>query len=86
MRERHSCYLRVLDDGVSMRPAVEKILSGIEGFEFELYRGYLHWRFDVAFMDGCFSYCCGSKKFDQFQDLVESRRPVSFDELERYLQ
>jgi hypothetical protein len=78
-------YIRSFQSEWQLDPDVEKILSEIEGFTYNLTRGFLHWRFQNGLDEGTLSYSIETERFQRFQQLIKKNHPTSFEELEVFL-
>ena len=69
---------------VSLLPEVERIFSTIMDFSYKIENGYFSWRYrDID--SGTIPYLVDSNEFIAFQQVVTSKHPKQFDELEGIL-
>jgi hypothetical protein len=78
-------YIRSFETEWQLDPEVEEILSKIDGFTYNLRRGFLHWEFQNGLDEGTLSYSIETDRFQRFQTLIKRNRPTSFEELEVFL-
>ncbi len=78
-------YIRCFQSNLQLDPEVERILSNIEDFTYEVTKGFLCWDFQNGLEEGILSYSLESDKFQKFQELLKKNCPNSFDELEVFL-
>lgn len=78
-------YIRSFKSEWQLDAEVEKILSEIHGFTYNLTRGFLHWRFQHGLDEGTLSYSIETERFRRFQELIKKNSPTSFEELEIFL-
>lgn len=77
-----------LDKSFSLASKVVFILQGIDGFIYELSKGFFHWQYQVGtvvYMDGTYPFSLDSEEFQKFQNLIIQLEPNTFDELENLL-
>ncbi|GAB1538620.1 hypothetical protein NUACC21_12820 [Scytonema sp. NUACC21] len=78
-------YIRSFQTELQLDPEVDKILSAIDGFTYNLTRGFLRWEFQNGLDEGTLSYSIETKRFQKFQKLIKKNKPSSFEELEVFL-
>jgi hypothetical protein len=77
-----------LDKSFALASKVVFILQSIDGFTYELSKGFFHWQYQVGtvvYMDGTYPFSLDSEDFQKFQKLIMQLEPNSFDELENLL-
>ena len=77
-----------LDKSFALASKVISILQAIDGFTYELSKGFFHWQYQVGtvvYMDGTYPFSLDSEEFEKFQKLIIQLEPNSFDELENLL-
>ncbi len=77
-----------LDKSFALASKVVFILQGIDGFIYELSKGFFHWQYQVGtvvYMDGTYPFSLDSEEFQKFQNLIIQLEPNTFDELENLL-
>jgi hypothetical protein len=85
-RDKTASYIRAMEEsGIHIRPQVKDILDVIDGFSYQILRGYFHWKYKDGLVEGCLPYSCLADKFSKLQDIIARERPGSFDALEGYL-
>ncbi|MEC4816790.1 MAG: hypothetical protein SAK29_26505, partial [Scytonema sp. PMC 1069.18] len=78
-------YIRSFQAEWQIDAEVENILSTIDGFTYNLTRGFLHWEFQNGLDEGTLSYSIETERFKRFQELIKKNCPTSFEELEVFL-
>ncbi|MBE9053238.1 hypothetical protein IQ243_22990 [Nostocales cyanobacterium LEGE 11386] len=78
-------YIRSFETGWQLDPEVENILNNIDGFTYNITRGFLHWEFQNGLDEGTLSYSIETERFQKFQELIKRNNPTSFEELEVFL-
>jgi hypothetical protein len=77
-----------LDKSFALASKVVFILQSIDGFTYELSKGFFHWQYQVGtvvYMDGTYPFSLDSEEFQKFQKLIMQLNPNAFDELENLL-
>ncbi|MBE9189380.1 hypothetical protein IQ230_03170 [Gloeocapsopsis crepidinum LEGE 06123] len=78
-------FIRSFSKEWQLDPEVENILSKIEDFQYNLTKGFLHWKYKDGLDLGTFPYSCDTEQFRKFQQCIKKRKPTCFDELEEFL-
>ncbi len=77
-----------LDKSFALASKVISILQAIDGFTYELSKGFFHWQYQVGtvvYMDGTYPFSLDSEEFQKFQKLIFQLEPKTFDKLENLL-
>ena len=77
-----------LDKSFALASKVISILQAIDGFTYELSKGFFHWQYQVGtvvYMDGTYPFSLDSEEFQKFQKLIIQLEPKTFDKLENLL-
>ncbi|AFZ31099.1 hypothetical protein Glo7428_2594 [Gloeocapsa sp. PCC 7428] len=78
-------FIRSFSKEWQLDPEVENILSKIEDFQYNLTKGFLHWKYKDGLDVGILPYSCDKEEFKRFQEIVKRHKPTCFDELEGFL-
>ena len=82
-RTCNPAYLRV-DGEWKIPETVLSIFSAIQSFTCSIEHGYFKWKYGRS-MSGCLAYNCDDPKFNTFLELIEKKKPSTFDDLEPHL-
>ncbi len=75
-------YIRSFEFDLALDPEVEKILSQIEDFKYNLAKGFLHWEYADGLQSGTPPYSIDTDNFHRLQERIKILRPTTFEELE----
>jgi hypothetical protein len=78
-------YIRSFQVQLQLDPEVRDIFDKIDGFTYNLTRGFLQWEYFDGLNEGTISYSIETTRFQKFQELIKKNHPTSFDELEVFL-
>jgi hypothetical protein len=78
-------YIRSFNTELQLDPDLKEILDKIDGFTYNLSRGFLQWEYFNGLNAGTLSYSIETPRFQKFQELIKKNRPTSFEELEVFL-
>lgn len=84
-QESTPSYIRSFKQEFQLDSEVMKILSNIEGFTYNLAKGFLHWKFRDGLDEGTYPYSTEAVQFGRFQNLIKKHQPTTFEELEGFL-
>ena len=78
-------YIRSFQAELQLDPEVRDIFDKIDGFTYNLTRGFLQWEYFDGLNEGTISYSIETTRFQKLQELIKKNHPTSFDELEVFL-
>ncbi|MEA5552104.1 hypothetical protein VB713_14240 [Anabaena cylindrica UHCC 0172] len=78
-------YIRSFQAKLQLDPEVRDIFDKIDGFTYNLSRGFLQWEYFDGLNEGTIYYSIETTKFQKLQELIKKNHPTSFDELEVFL-
>jgi hypothetical protein len=78
-------YIRSFAREWSLDPEVTAILDCVPGFDYNLSKGFLHWKYQGGLDQGTLPYSIDTETFRRFQGLIQREQPMSFEELEVFL-
>ena len=84
-QESTPSFIRSFSREWSLDPEVETILASIEGFSYNLAKGFLHWKYLDGLDQGTLPYSIDTEAFGKFQTLIKRDVPTSFEALEGFL-
>ncbi|KJH69608.1 hypothetical protein [Aliterella atlantica] len=79
------CYIRSFSQELQLDSEVTQILGKIPDFQYNLTKGFLHWEFKNGLMEGDLSHSIETPQFRKIQELIKTKRPTCFEELEDFL-
>lgn len=83
-RTRNMAFIRLVGER-EIPDDIHEIFSQIQGFTYELQRGFFSWHYEAEFLEGYLPYNCDDKRFASFLKLIRKHNPSSFCDLEIYL-
>ncbi|WP_066423333.1 hypothetical protein [Anabaena sp. 4-3] len=78
-------YIRSFKTELQLDPEIKEIFDKIDGFTYNLTRGFLQWEYFDGLNAGTLYYSIETPRFQKFQELIKKNRPTSFEELEVFL-
>ncbi len=78
-------YIRSFQPPEDLDPEVEEILDAIELFDYNLEKGFFHWKYAEGLDQGTFPHSTDTEQFRRFQDWIKRNQPTSFDDIEGLL-
>jgi hypothetical protein len=78
-------YIRSFQTELRLNSELIEIFDKIEGFTYNVTRGFLQWEYLDGLNEGTLSYSIENTRFQKFQKLIKEKGPTSFDELEVFL-
>lgn len=78
-------YIRSFQLDFALDQDVEKILSSIEDFKYNLAKGFLHWDYADGLQTGTPPFSIDTEEFRRLQERIKDCRPATFEELEKLL-
>ncbi|MBD1842480.1 hypothetical protein H6F89_03430 [Cyanobacteria bacterium FACHB-63] len=84
-QECSPCYIRCFNQDLQLDSEVVKILGKIDGFTYNLAKGFLHWKFSDGLEEGTYPHSIETTHFMRFQTLIKKQQPTAFEELEDFL-
>lgn len=84
-QESFPSYIRSSKTELQLDPKLKQVLDEIDGFTYNLTRGFFHWEYFGGLSAGTLPYSIETARFQKFQELINNNLPVSFDDLEVFL-
>ncbi|KRH96731.1 hypothetical protein [Cylindrospermopsis sp. CR12] len=78
-------YIRSFKTELQLNPEIKEIFDKIDGFTYNLTRGFLQWEYFDGLNAGTLPYSIETARFQKFQELIKKNRPTSFEDLEVFL-
>jgi len=78
-------FLRSFQIELQLDPQVKDIFDKIDGFTYDLTRGFLQWEYLDGLNEGRISYSIETTRFQNFQEFFKKNCPTFFEELEVFL-
>lgn len=84
-QESTPSFIRSFRQEWQLDPEVEKILTSIDDFTYNLTKGFLNWEFKGGLSEGTLPYSFDTERFRRFEELIKRNKPTCFEELEAFL-
>lgn len=84
-QESTPSYIRSFSKEWKLDLEVEKILSKIPNFQYNLTKGFFHWEFKDGLEEGTLPYSFDTEQFRKIQEFIKRSKPTCFEELEGVL-